>query len=452
MKKTFGILLAFFVMCVQNSGYAFDKSKLDKYITQSELNEKSTIAISIKNTSNHSTVYEKNQNKLLHPASTLKLITMYFAFNTLGYDYFFKTGFYTDNKNNLYIKLGADPTLTSGQLKTAIQKIKDKGYTSFNNLYIDDSIIDKKEFSPGWMWDDDTSPYTPKVSSYNLDSNTIRLNLVKGENSSVKVISASKYPLSVFSNVKADKTNMLEIERYNWNNPELIELYGAIVPPKTVEIPYSSMRRYYIFVLEKALEDSSIKIKATQYASKILPSNAKMICEISNPITRVLMPILQKSNNLMAETLYKLAGGFKYGRTGSDDISLEAMKNFYEKYDIDFNSVIIKDGCGVSRNNLLSVEWMNNVLDKIYNDKNFDLFKDNMAIPGEGTLSSRLFDLRGDVWLKTGTLSNISSIAGFINSQDGNTYAVTLFVQNFTENPKLIKQFEDDVITLIYNR
>lgn len=451
MKNIIRIFTLLLVMSAfANSCLAIQTGKIDKLINHSKLNETSTVAVSIRNVSTGNTVYEKNANKLLHPASTLKIPTAYFAINTLGYDYFFKTQFYTD-KNNLYIKLGADPSLTTADLKTAFRALKEQHLNSFDNLYIDDSIIDKKEFSQGWMWDDDVNPYTPKVSAYNLDDNVIKVNVTIAKDGTIKTSSASKYPMSVFSYIqKSVKSEYYDIGRYNWNNPELVEIYGNTSNPQPIYVPISSMRRYFIYNVEKILEDERISVKGTSFASKLVPNTAKEVYTISKPIEPLIRDVLQKSSNLVAETIYKLAGGNVYQSTGNDEAAKAAMTGFYK--DIDFKSVIIKDGCGVSRNNLVSADWMTDVLREIYKDKNFDKFKEYMAQPGDGTLSERLYDLRGEAWLKTGSLSNVSGISGFVNSKDGNTYAVAIYTQNFLDNPKDVKKFEDEIITLIFNR
>ena len=446
--KIFTLLLM--MSAFANSCLAIQVGKIDKLINNSKLNETSTVAISVKNVSTGSTVYEKNAQKLVHPASTLKIPATYFAINTVGYDYFFRTKFYTD-KNNLYIKLGADPSLSVSDLKNAFRALKEQNLNSFDNLYIDDSIIDKKEFSQGWMWDDDVNPYTPKVSAYNLDNNVIKVNVTIASDGTIKTSTSSKYPMSVFSYIqKSVKSEYYDIARYNWNNPELVEIYGNTSNPQPIYVPISSMRRYFIYNVDKILDDEKITVKSTSYASKLVPNTAKEIYEITNPIEPLIRDILQKSNNLIAETIFKIAGGNVYQSTGNDEAARAAMEGFYK--DIDFKSVIIKDGCGVSRNNLVSADWMTDILRKIYKDKNFDKFKDYMAQPGDGTLSERLYDLRGEAWLKTGSLANISGISGFVNSKDGNTYAVAIYTQNFIDNPKNVKKFEDEIITLIFNR
>lgn len=444
--------LTFILIFTINSSFAMSSIKMDKLIKSSDLNDTSTIAVSIRNVQTGNVVYQQNEKKLLHPASTLKIFTSYMALDTLGYDYDFKTQFYKSG-DDLYIKLGADPILNTAQLKTAFNEIKNKGYDAFKNLYFDDSKIDKKEFSQGWMWDDDISPYTPKISSYNLDGNVINAYLTSTSEGMMSVNTKSKYPISIISYIKSDnKIDHLEMNRYNWSNPDVVEIYGVVNKTKSFNIPISSMRRYFIYNVEQALEENKIQITSTSFASKLVPQNAEMITEILNPISKVIQPILQNSNNLMAETIYKVAAAEKYFATGTDILGSELFSEYYNNIGIDTSNIIIKDGCGVSRNNLFSADWMTKALSAIYKTSSFEKFKENMAQSGDGTLSNRLFDLRGEAWLKTGSLSNISAITGYIKSKDGHLYSVAVLVQNFQKNQSDIKQFEDEIIKVIYNK
>lgn len=447
------LIIAMIFMFTVNASFAFSTGKLEKMLKKSTIEETSTLAISIKNAENGEVVYEKNQKKLLHPASTLKIFTTYVAMDTLGYDSFFRTQFYKDSENNLYIKLGADPLLSSSQLKNAISKLKEKGNSSFNNLYFDDSIIDKNEFSTGWMWDDDINPYTPKVSSYNLDGNVLKVEMEATKDGKASTNLKSTYPMSVVSYVTTGaKKDYIDVKRYNWSNPEVVEIYANVISPKSVTVPISSMRRYFIHNLEKALEDNNIKVNGTLYASKLVPDGAELLQEILNPVSKAVPMALQNSNNLMAESLYKVAAAKKYSATGTTVLGAKMFEEFYDKNGLDVKSVVVKDGSGVSRNNLLSADWITQALNMLYTRKGFDQFKDKMAQAGDGTLSNRLFDLRGEAWLKTGSLSNISAIAGYVNSQDGRTYSVAILTQNFIDDQQKIKEFEDEIIKIIYNK
>jgi D-alanyl-D-alanine carboxypeptidase/D-alanyl-D-alanine-endopeptidase (penicillin-binding protein 4) len=128
------------------------------------------------------------------------------------------------------------------------------------------------------------------------------------------------------------------------------------------------------------------------------------------------------------------------------------FKEFYQNNGLKTDTIIVKDGCGVSRNNLMSASWMTDALNKLYKMQDFYKFKEYMAQSGDGTLTNRLYNMRGEAWLKTGSLSNISAIAGYVKSQDGNTYSVAILTQNFIEEQPKIKSFEDEIIEIIYNR
>lgn len=454
MKKLFKILVLMMVCIFSvNASFAFPVSKLDKFVKKSSLNDSAIVAVSVRNVKDGTVVYEQNAQKLLHPASTLKIFTAYSSFNKLGSDYKFKTQFLKDANNNLYIKLGADPLLTSSQLSQAFHQLKEKGYTNYNNVYFDDSILDKKEFATGWMWDDEINPYTPKVSSYNLDGNILNIDMLKVDSGNILTDLKSDYPMSVVSNIEENsKSDYIEINRYNWNNPEVVEIYASVVQPRQLTVPISSMRRYFIHNVEKAMDNNSIKTSGVLYSSALTPENAELMVEIENPVLSVYPKILKNSNNLMSETVFKLAGGKEFAATGTSNHAIKVFEDFYKKLGISTENILIKDGSGVSRNNLIYVDWMTKTLNKMYKENNFETFKDLMAQAGDGTLANRLHELRGEAWLKTGSLSNVSAISGFVNSKDGNTYAVAIIVQNFIEEQQKVKKFEDELIKYIYSR
>ena len=125
----------------------------------------------------------------------------------------------------------------------------------------------------------------------------------------------------------------------------------------------------------------------------------------------------------------------------------------FNKYyaDVKANSPTIVDACGISRNDIISADWMTTALNKIYKDKDFDDFVTLLPKPMEGTLSDRLLDISLKVRAKTGTASGISSIAGYIDTKSGKKYSFAIMVQNFDKPVIDIKKFEDNIIREIYN-
>ena len=144
-------------------------ASLSSTISKSEINKMATVAVSVKDAKTGKVVYEYNEHKLMNPASVQKIFTMYSAYNELGGDYTFKTGAYTDTNGNLYIKLGADPSLTTATLKMLLKSTAAKYKKPVKDIVIDPTIIDNKQWGIGWMWDDYTNPLMPKYSPFSIN-------------------------------------------------------------------------------------------------------------------------------------------------------------------------------------------------------------------------------------------------------------------------------------------
>lgn len=426
--------------------------KFDKLIKDSSVSKTSTVAVSIKDVKSGKVIFETNQDKLLHPASTLKLFTTVAAVNTLGQDYNFKTQFYVDSKKNLYIKLGADPILTSADLKQMVKSLKSQGLKTLNNIYIDDSIVDNVEYGTGWMWDDDVNPSMPKFSAYNLDDNILKICVSKSEDGqSVIAKPTVMFPLAIVNTVKAGSVSNITISRYNWQSPDVVELNGTVSTPVIVDLPLNNMRRYFTYRLAEYLNTYRIKYGNENYTSALVPKDAKMVVEVAHSINSVLPLALKNSDNKAAESLFKVASSKAICATGNNEAAVKMFKSFYDNNKIDTNAIIVADGSGISRNNLVSVDWMSSALNKLYVSDSFAYIKGNMAQPGDGTLQNRFYDLRGNVWLKTGTLSNISGLTGYVLSKDNKVYSVAILTQNFIVPQSEVKALENNIINSVYN-
>lgn len=455
MKNLFKLLITCFVLSlVIMPSFAkniIKENKFDSLIKASNFNKTSTIAVSVKEVGSGNVVYEYNQDKLLNPASTLKMFTTPAALNSLGNDYCFKTQLYVDKNNNLYVKLGADPLLTSLELKHLVRNLKIQNRKKLNNIYIDDSIIDNVDWGTGWMWDDETNPFMPKFSAYNLDDNLFKINVSKDESGSFsKIIVQGVYPVAVFNHVNVSTASNVVANRYDWQSPDIIDLKGTVNAPVVVSLPISNMKRYFSYKLSEYLTNDNIKYKNENFISSIVPKDAKLIAEVSHSITSAVPLILKNSNNKASETLCKLAAAKSTDATGTNDATIKMINDFYKSNNLGTENIVFADASGVSRNDLISVNWMSSALNKIYELPSFEFIQNNMAQPGEGTLSNRLFDLRGNVWLKTGSISSASGLTGYVKAKNNKIYSVAILIQNFKQPQVEAKQLEDSIIKLIY--
>lgn len=134
MKKLFNILIALLILfSMHTKSYS---AAIDRTISKSGIN-KGAVSVSVKDVNTGKTVYKLNDKQPSMPASTLKLITLGASLDTLGKDYEFTTQLYKNANNELYLKLGADPFLSSAGLNTLMEKAvkREKNYFTKNCLY-----------------------------------------------------------------------------------------------------------------------------------------------------------------------------------------------------------------------------------------------------------------------------------------------------------------------------
>ena len=453
MRKLFKLLVIFCVL-VGFMGIAEAMpfvNPIKSAIKKSEISHNALISVSFKDISNGKNSYEYNSNMPMTPASIQKVVTLLPALDTLGADYEFKTQLYKDKDNLLYIKLGADPYFTATDLKNMIKSLNQYKIYSTKEFYIDDTIVDKNEWGEGWQWDDDLNPLIPKFGAYNMDKNLLTINVCPTQTGAPAEISTDVfYPTAFINNVvTADKTN-IKLERKNYISPDVINADGTVSSDTAIQIPVNYPRRYFVLRLEDILRKQKVSYYG-DFNLKKLPTNTYLIAEAKHPLSDAINDILKRSNNMVAETVFKVAGGKFENKTGSTEDSIDMFNNYYAKQGINTSNIKIVDGSGVSKNNLLTADFMTNVLVKTAKNKGFDL-KTAMASPGEGTLSDRMLYFKDNLKAKTGTLTNTSTIAGYLTVKSGKTYAFCIMVNDPKSKSADKKSFEEYVLREAYEK
>ena len=446
MKKLFNILITLLlIMTTQAKTYSV---AIDKTIAQSSIN-KGAVSVSVKDTTTGKVVYRLNDKQPTMPASTLKLITLGASLDTLGYDYEFSTKLYKTTNNDLYLKLGADPFLTSGGLNTLMEKaVKEKKITSPKIIYIDDYIFDITEWGEGWQWDDDLNPLMPKFSSYNIDKNLLSIIISPTNPGSPAQIYTNKfYPITFMNLVTTGTANDIELNRNNSIAPNILNISGTINKQITEEIPINNPKRYFILRLEDAIQSAKMDYYGGFPQKKTPTTNVYLVAEIKHPISQAIKAILMDSNNFVAETVFKLAGAKFVNNTGSLQHSQEMLNAYFNKIGIDAQDIKIVDGSGVSKNNIITANFMTDYLVKQFKN---ETLKNSMPTAGEGTLKNRMLYFKDNLRAKTGTLSDVSSIAGYITSRSGKTYAFDIMINDPKTKSNDKKSLEEYIIRDIY--
>ena len=442
MKKIIKLLTTFIVLLgfISVAQARPFENPITSAIKKSDISSSALIGISLKEITTGRKIYEFNSKTPMTPASIQKIATLLPAMDILGKDYEFKTQIYKNKDSNIYIKLGADPYFSSADLKGMIGSLVACKIFAPKAIYIDDSILDSNEWGEGWQWDDDLNPLIPKFSSYNMDSNLLTINVSPTLPGAPADISTGVfYPTAFVNNVvTSDKTDV-RLERKNYISPDVINADGTISHDLSIQIPINYPRRYFILRLEDILRKQKVSYYG-DYNRQKLPKDVSLITESKHPLSPALCDILKKSNNLVAETVFKVAGGKYAKETGSNAASIEMFNAYYKKIGINTDNIKIVDGSGVSKNNLLTADFMSEVLLKAV--KNED-FKANLPKPGEGTLTDRMLYFKDNLKAKTGTLTNTSSIAGYLTAKSGKTYAFCIMINDPKSKSADKKAFEE---------
>lgn len=451
-KLTVLFLTAFFV---QLGAFAANFSgPVNNIISSYDFDHDSVISIAVKDKNKDDIVYSKNQYKYLNPASALKLFTMAASLNTLGNDYKFKTAFYKDKNNNLYLKLSGDPLLKTSDMEELTKDLKKNYKGRINKIYIDDAIIDLVPYPNGWM-SDDIWPNSPKISPYMVDFNTVKVDFLLSEDKKdLRIVQKSPYKFSFVNKLQTgSKTDFTFIEDETHNTIDVIGTISSSVTDKPV--PVLNPRYFFCQKMNSAINKAGIKFSDKFLFAK-MPKDAVLVAKFERPIDEVVKYILQTSNNIGAEMLFKVAGGkFIENKIlqkntslalGTTQNGIAMFLEYYQNLGLDPKQVRITDGSGVSRYNAMNVNWMAEALSKI----SFD-FKKYLPTGGVGTLDKRLRELKGSVYLKTGTLFGSSSLVGIIKTKD-NIYYYASNIMSYNRNKSLVKAAEDEIIFEIYRR
>ncbi len=416
--------------------------------------KKDTISISIKDTETGKTVYELNEHRLVSPASTQKIVTLAASLWTLGPDYNFTTDLYKDTNNNLYLKLGADPYLREKDLKKLMDDAKNKKILTPKNIYIDDYIVDGVTWGEGWQWDDDLNYLMPKFGAYNLDGNLLYIIVAPTEDGSpANVYPKFFYPVTFMNLAVTDskQENGVAFERNNSISPDILTVRGHVSEIKPYPIPVPNIKRYFRLRLEDAISNAKIEYYGTISQKKLPSENIYIVSSVKHPIKLAVADILKNSNNMAAESVFKIAGGKYVKNTGSVEAAVKMFEAFCKKLDVKADNIKIVDGSGVSKNNLMSADFMTDFLVALSKVPGFEIYKNVLPTSGEGTLENRMLYFKDNLRAKTGTLSDISAITGFITSKSGKTYAFDIMINDAKSSPADKKMLEEYILRAVYN-
>ena len=248
-----------------------------------------------------------------------------------------------------------------------------------------------------------------------------------------------------------DKTNVT-VSRRNYISANELTFEGEISTDTEMIIPVNNVQEYFNLRVKEGLKSNKLHYYDKIQTKKLPANNVVLVGEITHPITQAKKDVYENSNNLVAETVFKLAGAKYTKKTGSFENSYKVVEDFAKTNAIDLSGVKIVDGSGVSKNNMTTTKFMTEYLVQV--SKNYGHEKVISALPypnpESSTLKNRMLYLGNKLHAKTGTLADVSGIAGYIETRKGNKYAFSILINDAKSTKIEKKTFEELILRAIY--
>jgi D-alanyl-D-alanine carboxypeptidase/D-alanyl-D-alanine-endopeptidase (penicillin-binding protein 4) len=183
------------------------------------------------------------------------------------------------------------------------------------------------------------------------------------------------------------------------------------------------------------------------------PETAALLSVRTHSIDQLLQRMMKKSDNFYAEALfYQLAKAVSEHRTARAADACTAVKRLIRRIGLDDKDYRIADGSGLSLYNYVSAELETMLLRYAWqNERIFEHLYPSLPIAGvDGTLEKRMRGTaaQGNVHAKTGTVTGISSLAGYCTTADGHVLAFSIINQGVL-NSKPGRDFQDRVCKVL---
>ena len=419
-------------------------NEIQKHVKKMNFGIGSKVGIYVIDKNNTDIIYKKNEDKLLNPASVLKVLTFGASYNTLGKGYKFETSLYKHN-NDIYLKLGGDVLLSQKDLNELISSLKN---IQFNNIYIDDSIFDKEEYPATWL-EEDKWPNQRQITPYIIDNNFVKVSINRSSLAKkVDIVQNDEYKIPFINELQIGDKHDIQILRIHDQETGIINLQGSVAYDDSITLPVVLPEVNFIVKLNKSIKKNDIVYNNVVKVKKT-PKDAVKIASVGHEITEISKLILHNSDNFAAEVVSKVAASafLNYEKSSSFADVATMFNSFYSPY-ISLNDVIC-DASGVSRGNFLSTKTISNILLKLFSNPDYIGL---LPTANQGTLSDRLLFLEGNLRAKTGTMREHSSLAGILKTRNENSIVFVSIIQNSSKRKSLLKNFENTLVGEIYKK
>jgi D-alanyl-D-alanine carboxypeptidase/D-alanyl-D-alanine-endopeptidase (penicillin-binding protein 4) len=306
------------------------------------------------------------------------------------------------------------------------------------------------------MWDDEPSSDEMFISPLSANANCVVVRVQPGTAAGDTPVVSIDPPTSSITVENSAKTvtdtvrTPLKISRKWRERSNTVTISGEIMAggrERKEKLSVLQPEWYALTLFREAL--AARGITCTGMLADTVPSRATGLFRFERRLDSVVTFMNKESDNLSAENVLRTISANTWGTPGTADGGLAVVKTFLTSCGIDTAQLVIADGSGVSHYNLISPKALVTLLASMYKRTNiFPAWYYSLPIAGEdGTLTTRM---RGtpagsNLRAKTGTLSNVTTLSGFVRGADGNMLAFSIMVEGFPGENRSYRRVQDRI-------
>jgi D-alanyl-D-alanine carboxypeptidase/D-alanyl-D-alanine-endopeptidase (penicillin-binding protein 4) len=422
-------------------------------------------------------IQEENGDKLFLPASTLKLFTAYAALKVLGPNYVFESPLYTEGRikqgklyGDVYIQFTGAPEVGIEDIRNIPLMLRKLGIEQVQgDVIIDDRSIDE-EFPRGRTLDDQTQCYAALATGVIINQNCISAKVAQMQDKlEIEPLFGVSFTDLTINSKEAKGVCELKLKGDENNHYTLYGCWQDSQDPIFLQIALRSPRLYAKNIIEKALQNEGIEITGElKFGST--SKKVKKQGSWSKPVRlkEIIKPFLKDSINIYGEVLVKKVAHHITSHVGNTTEGVRLISALINKeLGLPEGSVKIADGAGGSHYNLVTANALTRLLIHIAKKEKSAIRESLLeALPQggvDGTLKERFKAfpaLQPKVWAKTGTLTGVNNLAGYISEGGKSRYVIVSLINHYytpmavtmeeyiasADRAKEVRKYQDGII------
>lgn len=450
--RTFACLVALAAAIHPPVGAQQEKSLRDQIETlaQSVRAKGAKVGLVVYSVKANETVYGIHERDPFMLASNTKLLTTAAALGRLGADFKFRTSVGILG-GDLHVFAGGDPNLSgrfhdddpTAILRDWAVKIKAAGVTKAGRLVLHTGIFDDVHLHPGWksyeLWNWWAAPF----GALSLNDNCVDLRVApaaEGQPCKVTLAPDTAYVTIVNQTKSSPKAARSTYSISRAANANTITIRGEVAGRNLSWVAVHDPARYFGTVFRETLAQGGIEVGPIEESAQPLEEAAgyRELAFWESDLPTTLATCNQPSQNFYAEMIFRTLGWKAKGK-GTTENGIEAVREFLTR-EAGLEVFSQLDGSGLTRENRAAPAEIVKLLLFMRLHKQGKVFLDSLPVNGDrkGTLKNRMTaaDVKGRIRAKTGHISGVSTLSGYVESAGGDTFVFS-FLANAGEQGRL---------------